>query len=343
MLFSDEDINMNNINLTNMIINPVFDFQFSTLMLMKCTRRDWAEQFQDGKLYFGTPYQWIEMEKKGKKGQGDLLEGVFLSIQEGNETEEVKNLLEDSEIEHFYDGGYLFFRRKALLNLHCLCIYGIHSNTFTKSIMPNGKASFSVDVPKEYFSDFSDVNNLEDYKHIQSDKQPVVVLVNNPHDFFERIKSFLFSLGVKSEEVIISPVKYIDRYTNNNIGMITPSELLFKDLSFEKQSEVRIVINCNSPKYIDYMKNHNNLIEIGSLRDITDIYDYYFEDMKIQRLGNKSALISLPEKRTLNMYDMDYWELEKLLVSIMLGTTETTGMSQQCKTLNQISSNCVWL
>lgn len=56
----------------------VFDFHFSTLKLMKCTKREWAEQFQKGEIYFSTPQQWIDEEKEGNVGQGDLFGGRFL-------------------------------------------------------------------------------------------------------------------------------------------------------------------------------------------------------------------------------------------------------------------------
>ena len=62
------------------IPKPVFGFDFSTLMLFRCLPRKYAEPFLQGRIYFGFPGDWIAKEENGNKGQGDLLEGVFLSF-----------------------------------------------------------------------------------------------------------------------------------------------------------------------------------------------------------------------------------------------------------------------
>ena len=112
----------------------------------------------------------------------------------------------------------------------------------------------------------------------------------------------------------------------------SPAELLIKDKSFEEQSEIRIIINSNSPKYLKYMQEHNNTIAVGSLEDITDIYNYYFDDLSIEKYGNKGLMFSLPESKTYQIQDMDFFELEDLLFNILRGTVELKGISEGCDT-----------
>ena len=171
----------------NLKPRPVLNFQFSTSMLMKCTKREWAKEFQNGKIYLGTPHQWIDEEKKGNIGQGDLLEGVFCSVFEDDEYSELARRLEsESNIESFTKNGYLFFRRRSVLHLRCLCMYGLHNNAFRKDILSDGRANYTATIPKEYFSNFCKVNDRTAYKKIKKADQPVVVLIGNPKEFFNR-------------------------------------------------------------------------------------------------------------------------------------------------------------
>lgn len=71
---------MNFIDITPFVIpERVLNFDFSTQMLFRCIERKYAETFINGEIRFGQPKNWIEKEKNGNKGQGDLLEGRFQS------------------------------------------------------------------------------------------------------------------------------------------------------------------------------------------------------------------------------------------------------------------------
>ena len=276
--------------LNNVIPKPVFGFDFSTLILFRCLPRKFAEPFLQGKIYFGSPEDWIAKEEDGNKGQGDLLEGVFLSCKENDNSDFIKKLKADPSLVSFLHNRYLFFRRKAILSLRCLCLYGLRSNAFEKEIGPDGRAHYCTKISKNYFSDFTDFKSRDEYENAKSDEQSVVIRINNPHVFFSRIRSFLLTLGVKEDEIIISPVEYLDRYTQMIATVPSPSELLLKDKAFQEQSEVRIIVNSSSPKYLDYMQKHGNVLSIGSLEDIAELFDYYFDDMSIERYGSKGRL-----------------------------------------------------
>ena len=316
----------------NITPKPVFNFNFSTLMLFRCIQRHRAEQLRRGEIYFGSPQQWIDIEKEGNKGQGDLLEGVFLSTQINDNSDPIEALKTDSSLEHFDHCGYTFFRRKSVVNLRCLCLYGLRDNSFQKEVSSDGCAHYKTRIAQKYFSSFTDCKTHEEYEKIDTQQQPVVVFINNPHAFFTRIRAFLFSLDVRADEILISPVEYLDLYTKMIAAIPSPKELLLKDKAFEEQSEVRIIINSSSAKYLKYMKEHNNTLAVGSLEDITEIYNYYFDDMSIERQGNKRMMISLPEIRTFRTEDLSFFELEDLVLNILMGTVKLTGLPEDSDT-----------
>lgn len=307
-------------------------FDFSTLSLFKCTKRDYAEQFCHGQLYFGTPRNWIDFENKGNIGQGDLLEGVFLACDIKDNSDIIKELKTNSEIENFEQNGICYFRRKSVLDLRCFCLYGLHDNSFTKIIDSNGRAHYKTAITKEYFSDFSNCKNRDHYKEINYNDQPVVVLISNPKLFFERIVAFLHTLDINDDDFIIAPVTYMNKKRFHFARVKTPYELLNKDIRFEHQSEVRIIINSKCEKYKKYMSEHNNKIDVGSLEDITSIYDYYFDDMTIEREGNNRLWFSLPDPRPLDVNKIGFLELEDLLISILAGKIKLENIPQEANT-----------
>ena len=325
-------MNKKEFELNNIVPKPVFGFSFSTLMLFRCIKRKYAEKFRQGQIYFGSPKTWIELEQSGNHGQGDLLEGVFLSVNPDDESKYIKHLKSSSSVDFFDHCGYTFFRRKDILSLRCLCLYGLRDDSFHKKISSDGRAHYHFSIAKEYFSCFTDFKSREEAEKAEQDVQPVVIFINNFHELFIRIRSFLLSLGVKEEEIIISPVEYLDRYTCMFAVVPSPFELLLKDKSFQNQSEVRIIIDSKSPDYLRYMAENNNTISIGSLEDITSIYEYYYDDMSMERWGSKGLLFSLPKPEERQLQDLSYFELEDLLFNILRGTVELNGIPEDWDT-----------
>ena len=79
----------------------VFNFSFSTILLFRCTKRKYAESFVKGKIFFNQTKNWIQIEKDGNKGQGDVLEGTFLSAKENDNSNFIKKLKKDSNLRIF--------------------------------------------------------------------------------------------------------------------------------------------------------------------------------------------------------------------------------------------------
>ncbi len=321
-----------NLKQNSMHVRPFFDFNFSTMMMFKCTQRKYAESIKKGNLYFGTPENWVKEELKGNKGQGDVLEGTFLTASLDDNTDLISGLKENKDIEHFEYKGNVYFRYKKILRLKCSCFYGLNSNMFNKEIDESGIAHYKFVVPRSYFRDFAECETWEEYEKIPNDEKPSVVFINNPHEFFKRVREAFVKLNVPEKDVIISPVDYINKNEKMISKLPYPLDLFVKDEAFKNQSEIRIVINNYSPKYLKYMLEHNNTVNIGDISDIVDIYEYYFDDMKIERMGNRSLMFSLPQIIEKNIDSLNFFELYDLLLNILGGTVKITRLSDKVTT-----------
>lgn len=289
----------------------MFNFDFSTILLFRCTRRKYAESFLKGKIFFNQPKNWIQIEKNGNKGQGDVLEGTFLSANENDKSNFIEKLKENKNLTYFYENGFIYFRRKTVENLYSICFYGLKDNSFTeKNIDEDGKVHYISRVGNSYFTDFSDNVTESNYSSISDSEKPVVLFINNPHKFFAKIRESLKKIGLKEEEIIISPVEYIDKKVVSISAIPYPKELLLKDNHYSKQSEIRIIINSQNEKFVKYMKDNNNTIDIGNIEDITEIYDYYFKDLLIEKTGKNSIIFTLPKPTLESFEEMD---LERII------------------------------
>ena len=116
--------------------------------------------------------------------------------------------------------------------------------------------------------------------------------------------------GINESEIIISPVQYINKKKNSISAISYPKELLLKDKYYEKQSEIRIIINSTNKIFLEYMKNHNSIISIGNIEDICQIYDYYFDDLVIEKKGKNTIEFNLPHEEVEKYENMS---LERIL------------------------------
>lgn len=280
-------------DLKNVEFRPVFDFNFSTHLLFRCTQKKYANDFLKGKIRFNQPKAWIKIEEEGNKGQGDLLEGVCYATK-GDDSKFIENMKNNKLFEYISKNGMSYFRNKESIELFCFCLYGLNSNMFiNREVDRFGEEHFIAKVEKKYFSDFSKDITEEEYFAMEEDNRPVLLFIHNPHGFFEKIRSFFMNLGIPKDSIIISPVEYVDLRKEFIHFVPKPYELLLKDSYFSNQSEIRIIINSTSRELIDYMKKNNNIIDIGSIEDITSIYDNYFHDLLLEKRGN-TILFTLP-------------------------------------------------
>ena len=113
---------MNKDNIEKTRFRQVLNFNFSTDMIFKCTKRQFAEDLLNGNVFFNIPEKWIEMEEKSKKqGQGDSLEGTCLVTNRDDKSDFISNLKINSKFEHFEKREHLYFRNKDVKKIYCFC------------------------------------------------------------------------------------------------------------------------------------------------------------------------------------------------------------------------------
>lgn len=289
---------------------------FNTLMLFRCTMLEYANKFlETGNLRFGRPQEWIEDCKKNGVGRGDLLEGAFAAIKEVDERpiNFYKSIRPHVKMTENAVEGFYYFQSEAVLNMRVFCLFGLNDNMFPDQLIAEDKKSYpSGRIFKKYFMDFAPNITKENYESLKPNEKPVLLMIHNPHKFFERMRNFLYNLGLKDKEFIIHPVRYINKHNQFFVGDCIPGELFFKDSSFDYQSEIRIVICSRRKEIIDKVNATNGIFDIGSMKDIADIQDYYFTDFIMQKRGN-SLLYVLPKPIRKDLRDCSLEELLGML------------------------------
>lgn len=258
-----------------------------TFMLFRCTESKYADSFRSaGNMKFNTPQYWIDLEKKEGKGRGDLLEAVHASfnIKDINAFILCKDLRSNSVVEN--KGAIAYLRNEDICKLPCYCLFSLDDRFFPNTVVDKYGQNRSLGrIDKQYFKDFFEES--KDYvQSLPEDERPVLLIISNPHEFFKRVRQYFVAIGFKPEEILISPVQYINKNIPFICNMEAPFELFLKDESYSHQSEVRIVINTKNVKLLHKIKSLNGVINIGSLEDIVDIEKYYYDDFVMEKVDN---------------------------------------------------------
>lgn len=249
------------------------------LLLFRCTTLEYAQKFIDtGNIRFGTPDEWIKAAQNTNFGRGDFLEGSCCAISKCG----IKEVNPSPEFVVKEDKGFIFYQKKDVLNLRTFCLFGLSEFNFTKQARATDKKMVpSAEIDNSYFHSFFPNIEIKEYEQLEPQKKPAVIIINKPDVFIKRLRDKLISIGFNPEEIIIRLVQYINKYIPHNIKAPHPYELFFKDLSYKDQSEFRIVINCKKSEAVDNLIKQNGIINIGNLSDIAQVYDYYFDDLKM--------------------------------------------------------------
>jgi len=64
-------------------------------------------------------------------------------------------------------------------------------------------------------------------------------------------------------------------------------------MSFSYQSEIRVVLTPHKSSLTKLIEQKNGIIDLGNMKDIAEIQEYYFDDFHMQLRGN-TILFSLP-------------------------------------------------
>lgn len=279
-------------------INDMSQKNFKTLMLFRCTTLEYANKFlETGNIRFGLPQEWIDDYKKNGHGRGDLLEGVFANVTELDEIPIYffKTMRPNVIVDKNPIGGYYFFRSEDVLNMRTYCLFGLNDTMFSEQVRAEDKKLYPTGkISEKYFCDLYPEVTMDNYDFLKPDQKPVLLMIKNPNEFFNRIRTFLHKFGLNDNEFIISPVGYVKKYEKFIVGDPMPGELFTKDAAFNDQSEIRIVITSTRKEITDKLTECNGIVDIGTMKDIADYEEYYFKDFVMQLRGN-GLIYELPK------------------------------------------------
>lgn len=289
--------------------------QFNTLAFFRCTEKQFADAFcTNGNIKFNTPKYWIELEAKEGKGRGDSLEGIYSSVHMLDVNTIIESNSLRSSIQREVENGIIYFRSSDILSLPCFCLFGLNSTAFSsEGVDKRGIKYYIYRVTKKYFNDFSDNNRKEFVKNLPEERRPVLVIIKNPNEFIERVRNYFIKKGIKPEEILIEPIEYLNKKEPFISTREFPNELFLKDNSFSYQSEIRIIINTKNQLLLKELEENNNIVNIGSLQDITVIEDFYYDDDMLLEIGDNKLSYKLPEPKITNIDDYSKEELLELI------------------------------
>ena len=291
---------------SNVTIKDFTKENYQTKMLFRCTSLLYAERFlETGNIRFGLPQEWIDEYKVNGDGRGDLLEGCYCCMPNFNLS--VANFYKSlrPNVEIFRDSrtDYLYFRSKDVLDMRTFCLFGLDVKDFHIDASDEEKNP-TFTLHKKYFEDFSNVSK-EMYDKLPSEEKPVLLMINNPKEFHKRLRNFMHNFGVNDDEWIIHPIGYSEKNTHFLIGDDMPSELFSKDISFEYQKEIRVVVCTKRDSIVQKFNKCNGIVNLGCMKDIASIEEYYFDDMKMQLKGNNKMIYTLPRPVYIPLVEME--------------------------------------
>ncbi|PIC85148.1 hypothetical protein CSV72_15275 [Sporosarcina sp. P20a] len=251
--------------------------------VFRCTTQKYAENFfKKGEIKFSTPSSWVNYAFEKGEGRGDKLEGTMatFNIFDIERVDELNRKYKKySDLIRMSLGERVYLKKSRDMELPCFCFYILKQSMFD---CPNeeGESRLSATVPASYFRDFMDDLDPHEVEKLNQNDKPAVIFINNYKEFEQRIINALMALGLSREEIIITPVRYLDFNENGkygwwDFGQRPPKELAIKHKRFENQSEARIIINTDD---IGIKKILESPIEIGSLEDITNVSNTYLHE-----------------------------------------------------------------
>lgn len=263
----------------------------STHVFLRVLEREYAERFvNNGEIMFGMPIKWRDSFFKNKdKIIGDPLEGAYSVIH---------NNVKESVI----------YRKKENLYTPTICFYGISNNHFNEKVLPNGSKRQCGFVALNYFNSFGEGISKEEYEKIEKARQKVVIVINRPELFVERIIKKAVDIGFDRKDIYCYPITYIDKKVNHICNVDYPLELFFKDKEYIEQNEIRIFIYSNNGKKMKELINNRCMLNIGDISDIAHIEDLYFNDMHFEKQDNK-FIYELATPKYYNFDDLKFKEL----------------------------------
>ena len=282
-----------------------------TYWFVRCLEYKYAKAFiEKGSMKFASLSDWC---KPDGTSRGDILEGVYASQRGFSPALDafLKSLRRDSFT--FKECGFSFYKSEEIISFRAHCLYGLNSNNMHMQDVRSQDHQYHQvgKVTKEYFHNLFPEVKREEYDRLEPDDRPAVLLIR-PDFFIDYVVSGLMAKGVKREEILIRPVSYWDYYRKPFIIGKDAEELFSKHISYEEQSEVRIVVDTRRQAVRNLFDN-NGVIELGQVDDsMATISDFYFDDIVVELRGNQ-LLYSLAKPQEYKIEDIDNGSLLTIL------------------------------
>ena len=266
--------------------------------LFRCMKRQYAEDmFYNGYLYFNYPIEWIKIAKKGNKGQGDLYEGVYTNVNDG----ETVHMRDDAEVVPI-DGKNYYRSPSVVKNWPCLCFYSISEMTEKKG-EEDGAAIY--EITKGYIEAFSGKENFDNMSDDLQERSSMLIIPKTGA-FLERLRGVFAAKGLEEDKDFwIQPVSYRKGYEAFCKKEI-PFELLSKEESFKEQQEYRIILNPNSERMMGLLEGGHRLY-IGPMTDIAILKTNFYDGVEL-RLKGEHITVSYDNWRN-RKGSLHEWEL----------------------------------
>lgn len=272
---------------------------FRTLLFLECLPNKYVDAFiGKGVIRFGLPSVWASINGDSR---GDYREGVY-AIKKSTNTTDIQKMLSLRPNSTFQiKNGQTFYFSNDVRSMRTYCLYGLND----KDLVKNNKRSqdhqyhLSGKVPKSYFHNLYPHISKEAYHSLSEEEQPMLLMIH-PNKFYERLTKKLLSMGLTTNEFIFAPVNYYD--TNEEMLIYPmPYELFWKSNKYSEQHEIRVVITSLRPEIKYLFDSNNGLIELGPMKDIATVSEYYFDDIEVEERGGKLLYsLATPQKYVLD-------------------------------------------
>lgn len=281
--------------------------------LCRCTKRKYAEDlFYNGNLYFNYPIEWIKMGEDGNLGQGDSEEGVYTNVI----TKHTKQTRGDSRVVSIK--GAKCLRSDSLIKKWpCVCFYCASEQTDHE--IQNG--TFVYNMAKDYVGSFCDGESFLSMLEKPLQERTSMVVILETGKFLRKIRSLFDTFGLVEEKDYFMHTVIYRNSQNPFLYKKAPYELFYKNESFKKQQEFRIVLNPYCKKIQELLLEGHKL-HIGSIEDIAMLKTNFYDGATI---GRNDHLITIEAPNWTNRRGpLNEWELQALLQFMRLAYHTTS-------------------
>jgi hypothetical protein len=242
---------------------------------LRCTTVEYATKLSDsGNIRFNCAQVWSDMEKRKRKGQGDLYEGVFAACDPLDINSIIHFKHKYSDVESEFDGKLIYFKRKSVMQMPAYCFYLLKQGLFNCTGKEGAQKIFAT-ITERYFQDFADGVTREQVMLRNEKDRPAIVAIFDINKFISMIKKKLISMGAHESEIVFGYVEYIDKHKPFYSLREPGEELFLKDNSFSYQSEGRIIVNTRNKALIDTLLQKP--IDIESIKEFSAQSNVYLE------------------------------------------------------------------